>query len=320
MKQTFTASSVEEAKAAAAAAFGVSESEITFNVIEEPKKGLFGKLKGEAKVEAEYQAPAAAPVADPVAVEAAPAPVAEEAPAPAVQQAEEAAAEEPAADPADRTLSEAEQRKTDAAVAYIKEILVQMGIENIGVVATPAESGINIELTGDGFSELIGKKGDLLDALQYLSSLVCNKIDREYFRITTDCGGFRARRKAQLERLAHKLANNVKRNGRTHALEPMNPYERRIIHAAISEIEGVTSKSVGEEPYRKVVISSTEKRPYNNRGRGGRGRGNGGRNGGNRRKPQPHYDITTSFEKDYKKPKPEDDMDLGSGVYGKLNF
>ncbi|MBR1723704.1 MAG: protein jag [Ruminococcus sp.] len=311
MKQVFTAASVEEAKAAAAAAFGVSENDITFSVLEEPKKGLFGKIKGEAKVEAEYEAPA------PVRVEEKPS--AE--PAPAVEAAA-APAEEPAAendaDPADRELSEAEQKKTDAAVAYITEILTKMGIENIGVVASPAESGINIELTGDGLEELIGKKGDLLDALQYLSSLVCNKIDREYFRITTDCGGFRARRKAQLERLAHKLANNVKRSGRTHALEPMNPYERRIIHAAISEIEGVTSKSVGEEPYRKVVISSTEKRPYNNRGRGGRGRGNGGRGG--RRKPQPHYDITTSFEKDYKKPKPEDDMDLGSGVYGKLNF
>ena len=308
----FTASSVEEAKAAAAAAFGVSESEITFNVIEEPKKGLFGKVKGEAKVEAEYEAPA------PVAEE--PAPAASTAPAAEVTQEVPAQAEEAAAEPDDRDLSEAEQRKTDAAVAYIREILVQMGIENISVVASPAESGINIELSGDGFAELIGKKGDLLDALQYLSSLVCNKIDREYFRITTDCNGFRARRKAQLERLAHKLANNVKRSGRTHALEPMNPYERRIIHAAISEIEGVTSKSVGEEPYRKVVISSTEKRPYNNRGRGGRGGRNGGRNGGNRRRPQPHYDITTSFEKDYKKPKPEDDMDLGSGVYGKLNF
>ncbi len=308
----FTASSVEEAKAAAAAAFGVSESEITFNVIEEPKKGLFGKVKGEAKVEAEYEAPA------PVAEE--PAPAASTAPAAEVTQEVPAQAEEAAAEPDNRDLSEAEQRKTDAAVAYIREILVQMGIENISVVASPAESGINIELSGDGFAELIGKKGDLLDALQYLSSLVCNKIDREYFRITTDCNGFRARRKAQLERLAHKLANNVKRNGRTHALEPMNPYERRIIHAAISEIEGVTSKSVGEEPYRKVVISSTEKRPYNNRGRGGRGGRNGGRNGGNRRRPQPHYDITTSFEKDYKKPKPEDDMDLGSGVYGKLNF
>lgn len=312
MKQTFTAATVEEAKAAAAAAFGISESEITFTVIEEPKKGLFGKIKGEAKVEAEYEAP----------VEAAPAPAAEQ-PAPAVEEkaapAAETVEETPAEDPAQRTLSEAEQRKADAAVAYITEILTKMGIENIGVEVSPAESGINIELSGDGFEELIGKKGDLLDALQYLSSLVCNKIDREYFRITTDCGGFRARRKAQLERLAHKLANNVKRNGRTHALEPMNPYERRIIHAAISEIEGVTSKSVGEEPYRKVVISSTERRPYNNRGRGGRGRGNGGR-GGNRRRPQPHYDITTSFEKDYKKPKPEDDMDLGSGVYGKLNF
>ena len=317
MKQIFTAASVDEAKSAAAAAFGVAVSEIAFNVLEEPKKGLFGKVKGEAKVEAEYEPPVVVEET-PAPVETAPkpetAPAAEETPAAAE---ETAPAEEPEVDYSQRELTEAEQKKTDAAVAYITEIVTKMGIENLSVVASPAESGINIEISGDGFEELIGKKGDLLDALQYLSSLVCNKIDREYFRITTDCGGFRARRKAQLERLARKLANNVKRNGRTHALEPMNPYERRIIHAAISEIDGVTSKSVGEEPYRKVVISSTERRPYNRNNRGGR-RG-GGRNG-NRRKPQPHYDITTSFEKDYKKPKPEDDMDLGSGVYGKLNF
>ena len=98
----------------------------------------------------------------------------------------------------------------------------------------------------------------------------------------------------------------------------MNPYERRIIHAAVSEIEGVTSRSVGEEPYRKVIISSTEKKPYRGGYKGGKG--NGGRRGGKRPRSKPHYDITTSFEKDYKKPKPEDDLDLGSGLYGKIEF
>ena len=306
MKEIFTAASVEEAKAKAAESFGVSADEIAFNVLEEPKKGLFGKLKGEAKVEAEYNAPA--PAAEPV-VTAAPAAQPEEKSAAA---AEEAAEEEAPAKPRD-TAHDAE--KTEASLRYIREILAKMGLEDVKVTSESTESGVNIEIEGEEFYQLIGKKGELLDALQYLSSLVCNKIDREYFRITTDCGGFRDKRKAQLERLAHKLANNVKKSGRTHALEPMNPYERRIIHAAVSEVEGVTSKSVGEEPYRKVVISSTEKRPY------GGYKGKGGRRGGGRRsKPKPHYDITTSFEKNYKKPKPEDDMDLGSGAYGKIEF
>lgn len=264
MKEIFTAASVEEAKKKAVESFGAEEEKIVFEILEEPKKGLFGKIKGEAKVEAKYDPPT----------------------------------------------------KTDVAAAYIMDILTKMGIENASVIPTESEGGVSFEINGDGFEELIGKKGDLLDALQYLSSLVCNKIDREYFRITTDCNGFRERRREQLEKLAVKIANGVKKNGRTGALEPMNPYERRIIHAAVSEIEGVTSKSVGEEPYRKVIISSTEKKPY----RGGyKGKGNG-RKGGRRSKPKPHYDITTSFEKDYKKPKPEDDLDLGSGLYGKIEF
>lgn len=302
MKEIFTAASVNEAKAAAAKAYGTDISEITFKVLEEPKKGLFGKIKGEAKVEAEYEPP----VEVPEVVEE----VIEEQPVEEAFEAAEVSEEAP----------DAEKQKTEVAVQYIKQILDSMGVENASVVATAADSGISIEVNGDGFDELIGKKGELLDALQYLSSLVCNKIDREYFRITTDCNGFRARRKAQLERLANKLANNVKKNGRTHSLEPMNPYERRIIHATISGIEGVTSKSVGEEPYRKVIISSTERRSNRGRNQGGRNGDRRGRNGYRTRRQQPHYDITTSFEKDYKKPKPEDDMDLGSGVYGKIDI
>ncbi|MGN0602186.1 MAG: RNA-binding cell elongation regulator Jag/EloR [Oscillospiraceae bacterium] len=257
MKKTFTAQSIEDAKQMACVEFQTTEEKISFNVIEEPKKGLFGKIKGEAKVEAEY-------------------------------------------DPS----------KSDIAVKYIKDVLTVMGIENITCEVTDTENGCDIELNGDGLEEAIGKKGELLDSLQYLASLVSNKVDREYFRITLDSNGFREKRKEQLENLAKKIAANVKKNGRSTALEPMNPYERRIIHATVSEIEGVTSKSVGEDPYRKVIISSTEKRKFNDRG--------GRRNSRRDRKPKPHYDITTSFEKDYKKPKPEDE--LNAGLYGKIEF
>lgn len=271
VKKIFTAATVEEAKAAASAEFGVSETEITFSVLEEPKKGIFGKIKGEAKVEAEYEPPVAA--------------------APA-----------------------AGNTKEDIAKNYMLAVMKDMGITDAAITVTPAENGAMFEISGEGFEELIGKKGELLDAFQYLSSLVCNKLDRDYFRISTDCSGFRERRKAQLEELARKIAGNVKKSGRTSALEPMNPYERRIIHAAVSEIEGVTSRSTGEEPYRKVLISSTEKKPRDFRG------GKGGRKGGGRRdrKPKAHYDITTSFEKDYKRPKPEDN--LNAGLYGKIEF
>ncbi len=268
MKQTFTASTIEEAKALAAAEFGVSEEKITFTVVEEPKKSLFGKVKGEAKVDAEYT-----------------------------------------------------ETKTDIAVKYIKNVLSAMGIANVTIEVTEIENGISLEINGDGFEELIGKKGELLDSLQYLASLVSNRVDREYFRITTDCNGFRERRKTQLEELAAKIANNVKKSGRSSALEPMNPYERRIIHAAVSEIEGVTSQSKGEEPYRKVIISSTNPRRYEDRGgyrKGGRGRRNDRRKGGSRNSSR-GFDFTTSFEKEYKKPKPEDSM-TGAGLYSKIEF
>ncbi len=266
VKKVFTAATVEEAKKAACEEFGVEEEKITFEIVEEPKKSLFGKMKGEAKVEAEYQPPT----------------------------------------------------KTDVAKEYMLSVIRAMGIEDVSIEVDEVENGAVFNIGGEGFEELIGRKGELLDALQYLASLVCNKVDREYFRISTDCNGFRERRKAQLEELAVKIANSVKKNGRTSALEPMNPYERRIIHAAVSEIEGVTSRSTGEEPYRKVIISSTEKR-YNGGYRGGKGGGRRGGKGGRRdRRPREHFDITTSFEKDYKKPKPEDS--LNAGLYGKIEF
>ncbi len=217
-----------------------------------------------------------------------------------------------------RVEAEYEETKEDAAAKYIIAVLAAMGYKDAKIDISPIENGALLDIKAEGFADILGKKGEVLDSLQYLASLVSNKINRDYFRITTDCEGFREKRKAQLEELAAKIAANVKKTGRTSALEPMNPYERRIIHAAVSEIEGVTSRSTGEEPYRKVIISSTEKRRYDRNDRkGGFGKG---RNGGRRdRKPRAHFDITTSFEKDYKKPKPEDTM-TSSGLYGKIEI
>lgn len=267
MKQVFIAKTVEEAKELAAQEFGIALEKINFTVLEEPKKSLFGKIKGEAKVEAEY-----------------------------------------------------ELTKADLSVKYIVRVLTAMGITNVSADLKEVENGAEIEIKGDDIQSFIGKKGEALDSLQYLSSLACNKIDREYYRISIDCNGFREKRKVQLEELAKKMAASVKKNGRTSALEPMNPYERRIVHAAVSEIQGVTSRSVGEDPYRKVLISSTEKKPYN-RDRDRRDSRGGGRNGGkkNFNKSTKPFDITTSFEKDYKKPKPEDTM-TNTGLYSKIEF
>ncbi len=257
MIKTFTAKTVEEAKALAAQDFGVSEDRIRITVTQEPKKSLFGKIKGEAKIEAEF-----------------------------------------------------EETKPELASRYIKNVFSKMGYE-VTIDIKENENGAVLDISGGNVEEIIGKKGEVLDSLQYLASLVCNRIDREYYRISTDCNGFREKRKAQLERLAHKIANNVKKNGRTTALEPMNPYERRIIHSVITDIDGVTSRSKGEEPYRKVIVSSTEKRKYDNRGKR-----NNNRRSNNSKKG---YDIVSSFEKEYKKPKPEDEMG-SSGLYTKIDL
>ena len=191
------------------------------------------------------------------------------------------------------------------------------------------ETGAVINIESDNNGTIIGRRGETLDALQYLCSIIANKGDKDYFRITIDCLGYRKKRKETLEHLAAKVAKSVLRTGRSQPLEPMNPYERRVIHSAVSAIEGVTSRSVGEEPYRKIIISSTNPRPNNRRRGGGRNdrsdRGdrrnnNRGRRNNNRETnfERREIDLSTSFEKDYKKPKPEDSM--GGGLYGKIEL
>lgn len=215
-----------------------------------------------------------------------------------------------------KILAEYEPSKAETAAEYIKAILSCMDID-AGLEITENEDGAVIDITGDTTGAVIGRRGETLDAIQYLASMAANRSDKEYYRITLDSCGYREKRKAILEDLARKISKTVLRTGRTSTLEPMNPYERRIIHAAVSEIEGVTSKSIGEEPYRKVVISSVNGRPE---------RRQGGKKGGydksrRRREPQAHsMDLMkTSFEKDYKKPKPEDTMTEGE-LYGKIEL
>lgn len=207
---------------------------------------------------------------------------------------------------------------------YITSILKAMDIEAQFVIYQN-ETGAVINIESDNNGTVIGRRGDTLDSIQYLSSIIANKGDKEYFRITIDCLGYRSKRKETLEQLAVKVAKTVMRTGRSQQLEPMNPYERRVIHSAVAEIEGVSSRSVGEEPYRKIIISSTNPRNNRNNGKGRGNRRNDNRGGkqGNRERRRENYevkaiDLSTSFEKDYKKPKPEDSME--GGLYGKIEF
>ncbi len=145
---------------------------------------------------------------------------------------------------------------------FLNDVFTAMNIEVVvNVEYDEKERNMNIDLAGEDMGMLIGKRGQTLDSLQYLVSLVVNKETEEYVRVKVDTENYRERRKATLENLAKNMAHKVKRIRRSVSLEPMNPYERRIIHAALQDDKYVTTHSEGDEPYRRVVI--TPKRTYN---------------------------------------------------------
>ena len=149
----------------------------------------------------------------------------------------------------------------DTVKIFLKDVFAAMNIEVvIKVEYDEAERNMNIDLAGEDMGMLIGKRGQTLDSLQYLVSLVANKESEDYIRVKVDTENYRERRKATLENLAKNMAHKVKRIRRSVSLEPMNPYERRIIHSALQDDKFVTTHSEGDEPYRRVVI--TPKKNY----------------------------------------------------------
>ena len=129
----------------------------------------------------------------------------------------------------------------------------------------PENNELDIELSGDDMGVLIGKRGQTLDALQYLTSQVINKHQNTYVRVKLDTENYRERRKETLETLAVNIAHKVRRNHRPVALEPMNPYERRIIHSILQNEKDVTTRSEGEEPYRHVIVCPVRRRKQGGR-------------------------------------------------------
>lgn len=213
----------------------------------------------------------------------------------------------------------------DVAANYLRAILNGMGLANIQVEIREEEAGAELVLTGEDIGFIIGHRGETLDALQYLASLVANHVDESYYRITLDVGNYREKRKETLENLGKKMAARAVKTGRNAALEPMNPYERRIIHTAVQSVEGAKSWSEGEDLARHVVIGPEGGERYVKRDnrRGGRGgqrrdggrsndRGNRGgqrRDGGRNSRPAPAQsaaprvldDVTTPYGKITKK-------------------
>lgn len=143
----------------------------------------------------------------------------------------------------------------DIAIEFLNKVFNAMNlVVNIDVKINMEDKSVDIELSGEEMGVLIGKRGQTIDSLQYLVSLVINKESEDYLRVKVDTENYRARRKATLEELAKNIAYKVKRTKRAVSLEPMNPYERRIIHSALQNDKYVTTKSEGEEPYRHIIV------------------------------------------------------------------
>ena len=311
-KQEATGKTVDEARAKACALLGVQADDlnVSYEVLEMPQKtGFLGLKTTPAKVCVSVEEPDA-----PAAPAAAPAPAAEAAPvqetAPEVPAApvEEPAApveapaaevEQPAAEqaaPADAAAADEETEvpivieenaKVKAAVEYLQEVIAKMGVENVTFSAVQKGEATIIRLDGEHLGALIGRRGETMESLSYLASLVANRLEGDYIKLGLDVAGYRDKRESDLTALAQRIGAKVRKTGRSFAMEPMNPYERRIIHSAISKMEGVRSESKGEGRDRRVVIYSTapdaqtENTYGERRLRGGRP-GNGRRPGGNR--------------------------------------
>lgn len=147
------------------------------------------------------------------------------------------------------------EQPSAAAAAYLTDVLHAMGAKDFTVTVQENENGCLISLDGEDLGFIIGRRGDTLDALQYLAGLIANRVDNAFYRVTLDIGNYREKREQSLTGLAKRLGEQTARTGRRHSLEPMNPYERRVLHATLQNNPYVTTYSEGEEPNRRVVIA-----------------------------------------------------------------
>ena len=306
MEKIYSAKTEEAAKEQAVNEFsacGIEESDITFEILERPVKKLFG-MKGEFKIRAYAAEPVkAAEEEEQVSVSAE---IEEEQP---VKTAD--------------GVNPLESEKVKNAVRYLTKVLTALGAEDFKIETTLNGETVFLDIVGDKLGVVIGRRGETLDSLQYLTILASNKAEESYCRISVDCNGYRAKRKETLEALAVKTAHRVLKQGRRVTLEPMNPYERRIIHSKVAEIEGVFSNSIGEEPFRKVVISATAKPSFNKGER--RGKGHSVSAGKSYRQST---GFSTSFEREYKRAQAEPieysqetvDMEKDTALYGKIEL
>ena len=292
MKQyDFSARTESEAIEQGLQELGVSIADVDVQVVEEGSKGLFGLFgsrpvkvrltvkdseedpladlledKKPAKAKKEPEKKPEKKPAEKKVEEKKPAPEkkkAEKKPEPAAEKKAETKIEKPEIRPMEKpevTMIPAEELAADSpagiAHAFLMEMTRLMGVDVTIDMGTDADGNVYGYINGDTLGILIGRRGETLDAVQYLTSLKVNRGREGYIRVTLDTENYRAKREDTLIRLANRMANRALRTGRKVSLEPMNPYERRIIHYALQQTSGVTTHSEGEEPNRHVVITN----------------------------------------------------------------
>lgn len=285
-----TGATIDEAIAGAKKELAApADADVRTEVIAMPQKKILGLFGGSpAKARAWYEtpdAPAKKEVPEKKAAPKAAKPPKAEKPQPPVKAEEKAPEVKAAADEITPVDIKSSASLTSAA-DYLTAVLKGMGVASLTVDAfRTAEGEIIFELDcGEDYGVVIGRRGDTLDSIQYLTRLVANKQkkENEYLRISINVGNYREKRKNTLRELAKKNSEKVLKYGRNVTFEPMNPYERRIIHTAVQEIEGVTSYSVGADAGRRVVISLAEGVKPTHPSKGGYNRGRGGKGGYNR--------------------------------------
>ena len=266
----FSAKTIEEAISLGLEELGVAISDVTVDILQEGSKGLFGlfgsrlaKVKLTLNDDEEDVEMAKELVSQMMRddreeeqpVEKKPVEKKAEEKKPAEKKTSEKKAEKKPAEPKVIVPAEQADRATAAGKAqeFLQELTKLMGVNVSVAVATDDEGNVKVNMEGDTLGILIGRRGETLDALQYLTSLQVNKGQNDYTRVTLDTENYRAKREEALIRLANRMANRAQKTGRKVAMEPMNPYERRILHSALQNNPNVSTHSEGEEPNRHVV-------------------------------------------------------------------
>lgn len=262
-----SAKTVDDAITEALIQLGVTSDKLEYEVIEKGSAGFLGIGMKQAVIEArrkpepepvveEVQEEIPEPEAEPEKKEEKPAEAPKEEKSSVKKQAEEPVKEEKKEEPKkERELVEVQPQTIHAVEEFLKNTLTAMGMEVELKTEIDKDGALCVNMSGEHMGILIGKRGQTLDSLQYLANRVANKHQDGYVRVKLDTENYRARREETLKHLAKNIAHKVKRNRRPVALEPMNPYERRIIHSALQSDPYVTTHSEGEEPYRKVVVT-----------------------------------------------------------------